>query len=427
MAHHLSQDETTSSLDEQFHSLKKCLDYICTIRQPGTVVTDKICHEATTEIKRLLDDEKLFSDQTDEKWSFLSAKNYELIFVDILYCLARRANKFDLDASSDSDQGRQVANLDLSLAILYKLTESQLKNAHLFDFSVRCVEEKVIEALLSLFECDLYLNKISANYDPHARILDILGVIRNLSENPLLPKEVWSRFRVEETLAQFWHKSTCPNKYKKLHDEILRNLRHKTLVQFIEFLLELNEPAKITRDETVYNDLFFIKYQVKSPSFDEQSLFLTMDCVDLFARLLSYLHDSLNTVEFDYLSTETHKPHSLPIDVTQREYSILYNVLVIINEIVYRSEEARAYFGQMRVVKCLAAFLTPNYVKKLVYSHKKLILLLIKTLSMMSRWSHDAVHEWSQLSLVDNLSSLINKFESEDKDKTSHDRLRYCK
>jgi hypothetical protein len=122
---------------------------------------------------------------------------------------------------------------------------------------------------------------------------------------------------------------------------------------------------------------------------------MSKDCVNLIENFLNYLRESLSKIDFVDVKIEIQNPHRLTNDINQRQYSILYNILVIINEIIFRSDELKLHFSQIRMVKFLASFLERNYVNKFIFSHKKLVLLLIKIFSM-SRWSDETKYEWNE-------------------------------
>ena len=76
-------------------------------------------------------------------------------------------------------------------------------------------------------------------------------------------------------------------------------------------------------------------------------------------------------------------------------------MLVVINECIFRSIETNVYLSHANLVKAMAAFLNEEFILKCVRTKKVVIILLIvKNLSLLSRWSDEARHEWRSLNLV---------------------------
>lgn len=104
----------------------------------------------------------------------------------------------------------------------------------------------------------------------------------------------------------------------------------------------------------------------------------------------------------------------------QRKFSIFYNLLVVINECIFRSIETNVYLSHANLVKAMAAFLNEQFIIKCVRTKKiVIILLIVKNLSLLSRWSDEARHEWKSLNLVDvclNATRIIDEQLGEKKD-----------
>ena len=89
------------------------------------------------------------------------------------------------------------------------------------------------------------------------------------------------------------------------------------------------------------------------------------------------------------------------LSLQQRKFSLFYNLLVVINEVIFRSVEANVYLSTVGMIKAIVAFLSEDFVRKCARK-KVIVLLLVKNLSLLSRWTEDArTHEWQELCLVD--------------------------
>lgn len=378
------------SLEEKLASFRNDLDYLCKVRQPAKICDDDdACYEAILRIKSLVENDALFDIIGEEKhWSFLGKKNYEILFVDIFYYLSKRCQKFGSDQNE-----KPILILDFVLEIVYRLTEFQLKIEHLLDFSLKLHDKGLCDVLLSFFRRDKYLSKTWENYDPHKRIINIMGVLLNLSENPYLKWTNEKRLDIEVTLLGF--SSPHVKAYGDLTDKILKNVNHLSLVEFLTFLTNLNDTVRIGESEKVYNDLFFLRYKIKSHEFNEENLFITSKFLDLLVGFLVYVNEELNeSIDFDLIQIEIQKPRKTPANLKQRLYSVFFNIVVILNEIMFRSNKALSYFTEIRMIESLARFLTESYIKKLHFKHEKLILVLVQNLALMSCWpgSEDQVN-----------------------------------
>ena len=312
--------------DDKFASFKQCLDHVSSVRAPAQICdNDYSCCEALLQMKTLLSDEKMLL--LSNKWSFLDKKNYELLFVDTLVYLAKR-----LDQKHQSSKPQQpLLVLDHILHILKQLTEYQLKIEAIFNFCIKLHEHELTYVLLSFFRGDKYSSLASASYDPHERLLIMLGIVLNMSENPYL---TWRKAEVLDTLADY--ESPLAMAYKDLKDRVSKNLSHASLVEFLQDLSRVKNAAQIGQSEKVYADLFFLKYTIKSHSFNEEGLFLTTDFLHILVEFLEYTRFTLTEANFDSIQVEIQKPRAVTKDAYQRLFSIFYNMMVILNEIMFR-------------------------------------------------------------------------------------------
>ena len=110
----------------------------------------------------------------------------------------------------------------------------------------------------------------------------------------------------------------------------------------------------------------------------------------------------------------------MSLSLDQRKFSIFYNLLVVINECIFRSIETNVYLSHANLVKAMVAFLNEQFIIKCVRTKKiVIILLIVKNLSLLSRWSDEAKQEWKLLNLVDvclNATKIIEEQLGEKKD-----------
>ena len=88
------------------------------------------------------------------------------------------------------------------------------------------------------------------------------------------------------------------------------------------------------------------------------------------------------------------------MSVSQKKFGIFYNLLVIINEVVFRSIEANLYLGNPEIVRSMVAFLSDEDFVRKCATKKCVILLLVKNLSLLSRWNDECKSEWKDLDMV---------------------------
>ncbi len=381
------------SLEEKFRAFQNGLDHLCKVRQPAKICDeDPSCYETILCLKSLIEHDDMFNDDDHDDdakrfWSLLAKKNYELLFVDILFYLSKKCQKFKTDLNE-----RPILIFDFVLEIVYRLTEHQLKLETLLEFSVRLCEVNVCDALLSFFKRDKYLNKSWTNYDPHKRIINIMGILLNVSENPFVKWTDAQKLDIEVVLLGY--ASPHVKVYTEMTERILKNVnRCASLSEFLLFITSSlhGDPVRIVENEKCYNDLFFLRYKIKSNrAFDNEENLLLTSSASFLQVLIDFLchvnKELMHEVNFDLIHIEIVKPRQTPSDLKQRIYSLFFNIMVILNELMFRSEQARVYFTRTSLIKCLSQFLTENYIKKLRSKHEKVILMLVQNLSLMSGW-----------------------------------------
>ena len=86
--------------------------------------------------------------------------------------------------------------------------------------------------------------------------------------------------------------------------------------------------------------------------------------------------------------------------------------MVIINEAIFRSIQVNIAFGKLDMIKAMASFLDEGFMDK-IQMHKNLVLLLIKNLSILSRWADEHKKEWNDLNLIQTFLRIVKKFKVE--------------
>ncbi len=162
---------------------------------------------------------------------------------------------------------RQISMLDYSIILINKLADIQLKNEHLLAYNKSLFDHKCVDALLSFFKRDAFLEKFSDTYDPHDKAVGILATLRNISENPFYEKQEWHNNKALEILSEFAPKCHFADTYAQILDEVRANIEQKSLGGCLDYLRELDDPARILDDEQVYANVFFMKFVVKNSIF----------------------------------------------------------------------------------------------------------------------------------------------------------------
>ena len=407
-----------SDLGGKLKKFKKALDYLVKVKKPAKIVEDQKCYEALFYLKTILSDDEEFLEQ-NEHWNFLSKSSYDSVIVKTLFHLSKICNKFDiskvniamniLKPNLDANE-RKISIMDYVIIIINKFADIQLKSDYLYEFNKRLFDNKVVEALLTFFKNEKYLNKYSETYDPHDKIVGIIATIRNISENPFFDRQAWKSFKTEEILKEFNPKCAFPDVYKPILDEIITNINQKSLDEFLIYLNEFEDAKTVFNNETIYKDFIFIRYYVKNPIFKKYDEFSRRNCDLIFEKMLNHFYEISDEVDFDTVELEIpiqriNKPEGL----NQRRFTIFYNLLTIINEIIFRSIELNVYLGKIEIVKALSAFLNEDFIKRL-WNQKCIILLIIKNLSILSRWADDNKKEWNDLNLVEVFLDIIKLF-----------------
>ena len=108
---------------------------------------------------------------------------------------------------------------------------------------------------------------------------------------------------------------------------------------------------------------------------------------------------------------ELEKPMHKQTNLDQRRFTIFYYLMVITNEVIFRSIEVNIFFGKIEMIKAIASFLTEIYIEK-IFMHKNVVLLLVKNLSILSRWADEHKKEWNDLNLIQAFLRIVKKFKN---------------
>lgn len=255
----------------------------------------------------------------------------------------------------------------------------------------------------------------SDDYDPGDQILSIVATIRNFSENPNYEKSIWKSLNMEKALNDFAVECNHHEIYMELMNEILTNLNQKTLDECLVFLSTQKDPTKLIDNQEAYFYLFQVKSLVKLPTFKQYDLFSKYDCLNLFQKILNSFYEKKS--KLNWSKSSIHIRGTVPnADLNDRRVSIFYYLLMIINDLVFRSIEMNVYFGTISLVKTLVEFLSEDFYTKITENKKIVLILLIKNLSILSRWTDEVKGDWNKLKLVDKLLKFINLFKKNEQE-----------
>ena len=115
---------------------------------------------------------------------------------------------------------------------------------------------------------------------------------------------------------------------------------------------------------------------------------------------------------------ELEKPMHKQTNLDQRRFTIFYYLMVITNEVIFRSIEVNIFFGKIEMIEAIASFLTEIYIEK-IFMHKNVVLLLVKNLSILSRWADENKKEWNDLNLIQAFLRIVKKFKNATTTKTT--------
>lgn len=415
-------DET----QEKIKQFKKALSYILKVNEPNKIVDDQISYGAIFYIKYILNDDENFIDQMRD-WKFLLKSKFDSFLINIFNYLSGLCDEFIIEkvkvANSSSIKlitdlnERRISVLDYLIIILNKLADIQIVSKHLIEFNKRLLDNKLIEILMSFYKHENYLRKRVVNFDPQDQMIGIMATIRNLSENPYFDKENFKSNNFLDVLKNFGKKCRYKDAFNKLYIEIELNVSQKNFEQILLFFNELNHPALLIENDEVYHDFFALKSFIDLPTFAEYELFKKHKCDELFEKLLLYFYEIKDELNFETFNYSKHDKTKKSLSLNDKRIKILYYLLYIQNKLIFFSVEMNLYLGKMSVIKILSTFLSEKLFSNqtleipLVPIKQKLLILVIKNLSIFSRYSDGRMKEWTDLKLVETLIELINLLE----------------
>ena len=237
-----------------------------------------------------------------------------------------------------------------------------------------------------------------------------MAAIRNLTECPYYDKKIWRRADIENVMLKFAPKTRFPNVYPKLAAEIVLNIRQKSLIECLEELNRVNDPQSILDEEFCYHDVAFIKFIVKKPLFNEYDQLIKHDCLKIFRNVLLFFLD----VGLDYKKAKIcmEKPIESP-PLNDRRLTTCYNILTIINELIFKSIEFNLYFCDMSVYDVLSRFISDDFQNGMCLNKKRILTLVINDLYLLTRHFEDFRVDLTDLDLVNKLMNMIRVFNGE--------------
>jgi hypothetical protein len=416
--------QVPDEMQEKLKQFKKALAYILKVNDPNKIVDDQISYGAIFYLKYILNDDEHFIDQTKD-WKFLSKSKFDPFLINIFNYLVGSCDEFVIEkikiARSSHNlitdlNERRISILDYLIIILNKLSDIQSASKHLIEFNKRLIENKIIDTLMSFYTHDNYLKKRAENFDPHDQMIGLMATIRNLSENPYFDKENFIKNNYLEVLKKFGKKCHYKDAFHQLYGEIEVNVTQKNLEKILLVFNELDFSSLVENDQ-VYHDFFAIKTYIDLPTFAEYELFKKYSCGELFEKLLSYYHQIKNELDFGSFNYSKHDKTRKSTCLNDKRIRILYYVLYILNKLIFYSIEMNIYFGKMTMIKILVKFLSEKIFTneskeiKFIPIKQKLLLLVIKNLSIFSRYSDDNRKEWNDLNLIETLIELLSLYE----------------
>lgn len=246
-----------------------------------------------------------------------------------------------------------------------------------------------------------------------------MAAIRNLSECPYYDQKHWRRVDLDAQLARYMTKSRFPHVYPKLAAEILANTRAKSLTECLEELNRTDDARTILDHEVCYHDVFAVKFLVAKPIFAQHDVLIKHDCLRIVMKILERFLAA--PVDLDAAEIVTTKSVDTP-SLNDRRVITCYNVLSIVNELVYKSLEMSLYFSSSPMLfELLGRFVSPEFVCKtststsggggggggLSFSKKRLLTLAINNIYLLTRHYDDLDLDLGPLELVEKLLVLV--------------------
>lgn len=251
-----------------------------------------------------------------------------------------------------------------------------------------------------------------------------MAAIRNLSECPYYDKKYWRRSEVESILTRFTSQSRFPHVHPKLTDEIVCNIHQASLTECLEALTRADDSARALLDShTCYHDFFFVKFLVGKSIFNEFALLIKHDSLRIFVKVLERFLESTTSEQVNTAQIFTiRSPADMPTCLASRRVTTCYNVLSIINELVFKSIELSLYFASIDLFQALARFisveqlLTPTSSSNLSLNQKRLLTLAINNLYLLTRHYDELDIDLGPLELVEKLLVLVDLLRRQEQD-----------
>lgn len=301
------------------------------------MVRSKLSYKNLLNLKNLIHDKEFFKNNSD--WKALNDNEFDSILVDLFLYLAESANsfklktyKYDEEAPIEriSQNDRSISILIFILQITHNITQNQFYDKELSIFIQKLFDKKLLEYLLEFLKQQEFLNEYNRELDFHQLIVSVLKIMRNLSENNKLDKNVWIQLDVENKLKEFGQVCRCEMLYNKELDLILTNLNIKTVEKCISNIKFLKEPEKILNVNMSYGDFLYLSKQVRKSTFDKHEMLMAKDCQEIFKNLLQHFLTYKNELDFEDQVIELYYPKK-SLNSKEKKISIFYYLLTVIN------------------------------------------------------------------------------------------------
>ena len=293
---------SSRNLEDHLLSFEKSIRYVCNIKEPEVACDDQLAYEAIFNIYNTLANEKFLAANTN--WDALIRYEFDRFIVNVLFYLSEISNDLKSDrvdtaekaphADTDSNE-RRISILEYSIHIVYLITNMQFKNEILSLFSLNLIEHKLFDTLVSFYKNPKVLRLKSFLKEYHDLMLEITGIIRNLTENFQLEKKNVKSIKLEQALKELRPKHRY---FQYMIDEIVLNINRKSLVESLVYLKTFKDASRIIDNKYAYNDLLFISKIVNKPLFNQHKLFIDFGAEKLFSSILAKLYDLRGELDF---------------------------------------------------------------------------------------------------------------------------------
>jgi hypothetical protein len=189
------------------------------------------------------------------------------------------------------------------------------------------------------------------------------------------------------------------------------NNGNENLIEIIDYLIKIKEPAKLIEDELSYEAIFFL-YQISEVreffSLIDWNIYAKKDCHLLFSQIVNYLYLIRNDLDFEKDTIELENIES-ECNLNKRRISVFYYIIKLINSIVSKSVTFGLKFNQTIGLESFILIIKDeNFFMKVYKSKVKSILnSLLANLNWLSKISEDTNKKWHDMDIINCLMRLI--------------------